>query len=59
MKLHTTDKSLGGGVILRTLTSALGGHILPFPPSRVALPDMSNGFSGCRLYNDVSVVLLV
>lgn len=64
MKLHTTDKILGGGLILRTLSSVLGPRILPFPPTLFALPDMSNGFSGncqglksgCRLYNDIGVV---
>lgn len=67
MKLHITDKTFGGGLILRTLTSVLGDHIFPCPPL-FALPDMLNGFSGsncqglesgCRLYNYIGVVLLV
>lgn len=42
MKLHTTDKTSGGGLILRTLTSILG----PISPPPFALPDMPNGSSG-------------
>lgn len=47
MKLHTTDKILGGELILRILTSIPGGCILPFP-----LP-----FLPCQICQMVSQVI--